>query len=121
MMSRTFVAAMLAAACVVALGLPASAQFGIQGPGGFSAGDTSRATTVKGSKSNTSERATSVKSSKSNTSDRMGGGGGGGSTKRATTVKSSKSNTSDRMGGKGSGGAAATDPLKGLNWSKSKD
>ena len=75
-----------------------------------------RATTVKGSKSNSSDRmgggggkgaaarATTVKSSKSNTSDRMGGGGGKRAAARATTVKSSKSNISDRMGGGGGRG-----------------
>jgi uncharacterized protein YdeI (BOF family) len=46
-----------------------------------------------------STRATTVKSSKSNTSDRMGGGGGKGSAAKSTTVKSSKSNTSDRTTG----------------------
>jgi len=51
-------------------------------------------------------QASTVKGSKSNTSDRMGGGGGKG-TAQATTVKSSKSNTSDRMGGGGGKGAAS--------------
>ena len=61
-----------------------------------------RATTVKGSKSNSSDRV-NLNSSKSN-AFRMGGGGGKGAAARATTVKSSKSNTSDRMGGGGGRG-----------------
>jgi hypothetical protein len=48
--------------------------------------------------------ATTVYGSKSNTSDRMGGGGGHGQTKK---VKSIKSNSSDRMGGGGVRGSGS--------------
>jgi hypothetical protein len=94
-MSRALTAA-LAAVCL-AFGPQAMAQSTI-GPGGFGSDGTTRSTTVK--------------SSKSNTSDRMGGGGGKGHARKTTTVKSSKSNTSDRMGG---GGGAKGGAAKSIN------
>jgi hypothetical protein len=62
------------------------------------------------------QAATTVRGSKSNSSDRMGGGGGHGQTKK---VKSIKSNSSDRMGGGGGvrGGGAPTNSIN-LNSSR---
>jgi hypothetical protein len=62
-------------------------------------------------KGTTGPAATTVKGSKSNSSDRMGGGGGGKGAAGVTAVKGSKSNSSDRMGGGGGGkGAGQLNP-----------
>ena len=89
-MSRKFVVAALAAACVIGFGACGSVQ---------------AESSVKSSKSNTSERTkgggqnpaartTTVKSSKSNTSDRTRGGvRGGGAPDKAINLNSSRSNS----------------------------
>ena len=96
-MSRSFLAAALAAACV-AFAPCALAQVN-QPSGGSGAAKT---TTVKSSKSNTSDR-------KGQTTEPSGAA-------KTTTVKSSKSNTSDRKGS----AAGATGPAKAINLNSSR-